>query len=200
MRHLALEPFQEFLKEPLGFRVDEIVFHQLLNLPAQAGGQVVQLFPVAVGPLLQQVVETFRQRRVRFRGLRRRLPGFDQAAVNALPLRPDNFLQPFLEVVHHRVHVVLLQLLAAAVFQLLHQVAQAGQLLPFPVLHPVPQQFPQRLPQVAILEQLVGQLIHQLVGVQVKNLLGAVPAGVAVGAVQKHSGLPLALGNCGGAG
>ena len=76
----------------------------------------------------------------------------------------DDVFQPLLEVVQHRVHVVLLHLLAAAVLELLHELAQAGHLLAVAVLHPLAQQVAEGLHDVAVVEDVVRQHIHQLVG------------------------------------
>ena len=65
-------------------------------------------------------------------------------------------------------------------FELLHKLAQAGHLLPVAVLHPLAQQVAESLHDVAVVEDVVRQHIHQLVGVEVKDILGSVPLGVAV--------------------
>ena len=61
-------------------------------------------------------------------------PSLIQTVLDAFSFRAENVFQAFLEVVHYRVHVVLLHLLAAAVLQLLHDVPEAGYLLTVPVL------------------------------------------------------------------
>ena len=120
--HLALQHVQQFLELLLGLGVDEVVLHQLFDLASHAFGQLVQLFPVALGPLLQQLVQAFLLGTLVLAGVLHLLLGFFQAPLDALSFCPNDVFQAFLEVVHHRVHIVLLQLLAPPVLQLLQQV------------------------------------------------------------------------------
>ena len=187
--HLLFQHVQQFLEHLLGIRVHEVVLHQLLDLAAEAVGQIVQLFPVSVGPLFQHVQQPFLHGAVFVGCLVYLFLRFRQSPVNAFPFCLENFFQPFLQVIHHRVHVVLLKLLAAPVPQHVHQLAEAGHLLAVAVLHTVPEQFAQGLHNIALFEKFVRQAVHQLVGVYVKQFLGAVPLGVAVSAVKQHFGL-----------
>ena len=118
--HLALEHIQQLLEHLLGVRVHEVVVHQLLDLPAQAVGEVVQLVQIALGPLAEQSVQgallLLAFHIIRF-GL---AVGLVQPTLDALPLGAEDFFHPLLEVVHHRVQVALLELLAALLPQLVH--------------------------------------------------------------------------------
>ena len=189
--HLLLQHVQQFLEHLLGIRVHEVVLHQLLNLTAQAVGQVVQLFAVPVRPLLKQVQQVLLHGPVFVRRLADLFSGLVHPPVDALPLGAQDFVKPLLQVVHHRIHVVLLQLLTTPVPKHVHQFPKAGHLLAVAVLHSVAHQFPQGFHDVALLQQFVRQAVHQLVGVDVEDFLGAVPLGVAVGAVEEHRGLPV---------
>ena len=84
------------------------------------------------------------------------LLGLGQAPADALPFGSQYLFQPLLQVIHHRIHVVLLQLLAPLVLESFHQLPQAGQLHTFPILHPLPEQLAQGLHHVALLQQLIG--------------------------------------------
>ena len=155
-------------------------------MPAQAVGQFVQPFQAALGALAQQV---FEGALLFFAGGIRRFRlgvGLIQPAGDAFPFRPQDVVHPRLEVVHHRVQVALLELLAALVFEAFHQLAEVGHLVAVPVGHPVAEQVAQGPGQVAVLQQVVGDGVHNVAGVGVKNLLGAIPEGVAVALVE-HS-------------
>ena len=160
LRHLAFEQIQQFLKLALGVGVDEVVLHQFFQLTAYAFGQVVQLFQVAVGPLLQQVVEGLLLGAFRFGGGVGLLAGVVQAVLDALPFGVDDVVQALFQVVQHRVHIVLLHLLAAAVFELFHKLAQAGGLLAVAVGHTLTEQVAEGLQNVAVLHDVVGQQVH----------------------------------------
>ena len=189
--HLAFEQVQQFLELLLRVGVHEVVIHEALNLAADAVGQVVQLVQVALGALMQQAVQgallllALHVRRFR---LGRRVV---QPLLDAGALGTEDVVQPFLEVVHHGVQVALLQLLAALLLELLHELAQVGHLGTVSVLHTVAEQVAQGAGQVAVLQQVVGQRVHQVAGVNVKNLLRAIPLGVAV-ALVKHGRPPAA--------
>ena len=57
MGHLALQHVQELLEFLLGFRVHEVILHELFDLAAYPLRQTVQLILVALRPLLQQLVQ-----------------------------------------------------------------------------------------------------------------------------------------------
>ena len=180
--HLALQHIQQLLEFLLGLRVHEIVVHQLPQLAADSLGKVVQLLQVAIGPLVQQVEQGLLLSSLLFGGLFHLLPGVFEPVLNAPTLGVDNVIKAFLQVVEHRVHVVLLHLLATAVLELLHQLAQAGHLLAVSVLHPLPKQIPQRLHDVALVDDVLRQEVHQLLGVDIEYVLGTVPHRVPVSA------------------
>ena len=81
---------------------------------------------------------------------------------------------------HAAVGVALGQHLGAAAAQLLEQVAQPGHLLAVGRAHAAAQQPAQRVVEVAARQQVVGQAGQQVVGVEVGELLGAVPLRVVV--------------------
>ena len=56
--HLALQHVQQFLELLLRVGVHEVVFHQFLDLSADAVGQFVQLVKVALGPFLQHAIQS----------------------------------------------------------------------------------------------------------------------------------------------
>ena len=178
--HLALEHIQQLLELLLRLRVHEVVVHQLLELASHAFRQIVELFQVAVGPLLQEVVESLLLASLVLGSALHLLASLFKPVLNAAPFGVDDVLKAFLEVVQHRVHVVLLHLLAAAVLELLHKLAQTGHLLAVAVLHPLSEQVAEGLHQVAPVEDVVGQQVHQLVGIEVEDVLGSVPLRVAV--------------------
>ena len=92
----------------------------------------------------------------------------------------------------------LLHLLAAAVFQLLHDVSETGHLLTVPVLKTLSHHFPQSAIDVALVHDFFRQAVHQLFSVQIEDTLSAVPLGVAIG-TEEHSDLvPPDLGIPGG--
>ena len=190
--HLALQHVQQFLELLLRLGIHEVVFHQLLELTGTAFGQVVQLLTVMLGALFQQVVQAFLLGTVFAPVALNLFFGFVQPPLNAFPLGPNDVFQPFFEVVHHRIHVVLLQLLAALVLQLLHEVLEARHLPSVLVLHAPAHQVPKRLHNVSLVEDVLGQKVHQLVGVQLEYLLAAVPLGVSICAVEHYAFLTVA--------
>ena len=115
--------------------------------------------------------------------------GFVQAAGDAIPLGAEDVVHPGFEVVHHGVQVALLELLAALVFEAFHQLAQVGHRVAVGVGHPVAEQVAEGAGEVAVVEEVVGDGVHNVAGVGVKNLLGAVPEGVAVALVEHSGGL-----------
>ncbi|CAI8046942.1 hypothetical protein GBAR_LOCUS25957 [Geodia barretti] len=182
LRHLALQHIQQFLELLLRLRIHEVVLHELLELTPHALRQVVQLVQVSVGPLLQQVEQRLLLLLLVLRCPVHLLTRLVQPVLDAATLGVDNFLQPLLQVVHHRVHVVLLHLLTAPFLQLLHKLPHPRHLLAIPVLHPLPEQVPQRLHDVAVVQDILRQHVHQLVGIDIEDVLGSVPLGVPVSA------------------
>ena len=81
----------------------------------------------------------------------------------------------------------MLQLLAALVLELLHQIPEAGHLLTVAVLESLTQQVPQRLHDVAVVEDVFGEKVHQLVSVKFEDPLAAVPLRVPVCAVEHRA-------------
>ena len=100
-----------------------------------------------------------------FRGGIDLFPSLIQTALDAFSFRAENVFQAFLEVVYHRVHVVLLHLLAAAVLQLLHDVPEAGNLLTVPVLETLTQHLPKGAHDIALVHDFIGEPVHQLFSV-----------------------------------
>ena len=115
-----------------------------------------------------------------------------QPTLDAGPLGAQDFLHAFFQVVHHRVQVALLELLAALLPEPVHEIAQVGHLRAVAVLHPVAEELAQGPGQVAVLQQVIGQRVHDVAGIDVKNLLGAIPLGVTV-ALVKHGRPPAGL-------
>ena len=106
--HLALEHVQQFLELLLGLRVHEVVLHEFLYLAANAFRQGVQLFPVALRPLLQQIVKAFLLGFLGIVGAVDLFPSLFHTPLDAFALGLDYVFQPFLKVIDYRVHVVLL--------------------------------------------------------------------------------------------
>ncbi len=73
----------------------------------------------------------------------------------------------------------MLELLLAALAELLQQVLQARHALAVLVLSALAEQPLQRAPQVALFEQVVAHGLEQRLGVEVEDVLGAVPGAVA---------------------
>ena len=86
-----------------------------MNLTSEAFGEVVQLPLVVICALLQQVEQTLLLILVfTIVGVNLAL-GFVQPAFDAFSFGFNDLFQAFFEVIYHRVHVVLLELLAALV-------------------------------------------------------------------------------------
>ena len=91
----------------------------------------------------------------------------------------QDLFEPLLDVLEDGGEVVAVERLAALLAQLLEQVAQALHAVAEGIAHAALQQVAQRVLQVAEVHQVVGQRVEDIVGVERRDLLRAVPFGVA---------------------
>ena len=98
------------------------------------------------------------------------------------------------ELGHAPVGVALGQHLGAATPQLVEHVAQTRHLLAVGVAEPAPQQAAQRVVEVTVGQQLVGEAGQQVVGIEVRELLGAVPFEVVVAGAHGRAVLSVSVG------
>ena len=110
--------------------------------------------------------------------------------LDAGPLLGHDLVELAPDVAQDVVELVALEQLLAPPLEALHQVAQAGHVAAGRVARP-PAAFHQaaeRLGQVALGHHVVGERVEDLVGVEVGDMLAAVPGGVARRAGQRVGG------------
>ena len=90
-----------------------------LMAPPVPSGRAVQLLQVALGPLLQQGVQGLHLDPLRALGALHLSAGLPQPLLDTCSLGLEDLFQPLVDVLHHRVHVVLLKLVLPSVPQLL---------------------------------------------------------------------------------
>ena len=112
--------------------------------------------------------------------LRGRQPGLFETLRECAALQGHDLVELALDVFHHAAEIKLVQPLPALLAELLEQVAQPLHTVALRGLHPALHQVAQRVLQVAKVHQVVGQRPEHVAGVERRNVLRAVPFGVAV--------------------
>ena len=105
--------------------------------------------------------------------------GLVETAVEGVALEVHDLFQALLDVLEDGAEVVAVELLAALLAQLLEEVAQALHALAEGVAHAALEEVAEGVLEVAEVEEVVGQAGEDVVGVKRRDLLGAVPFGVA---------------------
>jgi len=98
---------------------------------------------------------------------------------------PDDLVQLFLDVLQCCAQIVAIELLLPALPELIEHVLDARHPLALRVLDPPLEHAPERVPEIAVRHEVVGHGRQEVVGVEVGELLGAVPTRVA----KEHRGL-----------
>ena len=136
--------------------------------------------------LADDVAEHVAQVRVGLAGLR----GVVETALHPGPLLGHDLVELSPDVAQDVVEAVSLERLLALPLETLHEVAQAGHVAAGRVARPpaAVHQAAERLGQVALGHDVVGEGIEDLVGVEVGDMLAAVPGGIARRAGQRVGG------------
>ena len=103
------------------------------------------------------------------------------AVVERRALQVEDLLELAGDVLHHPAEVELVQALAALLAELVQEVAQAGRAHALRAAHAALHEVAQRVLEVAEVHQVVGEGFQDVAGLEVADLLGAVPGGVADG-------------------
>ena len=103
---------------------------------------------------------------------------FVEAALDAGAFLVDDLVEPVRDVFVDAAEVVAVELLAAALAQLLEHLAHALHVAALPVGESLLHHAAQRGVEIAVVEQVVGHLLEQRVGVEIEADLRAVPARV----------------------
>ena len=173
---LALEPLDELIEALARVRLEEVVVLQAADPLPDVRGEAVEL----VEPFGRRRRgastagrRASRRRRVRdASSSRRSTPG---------PLLGDDLVELAPDVAEHVVELVALEHLLAPALEPIDQVAQAGHVAARRVAGPPAalHQPAERLGEVALGHDVVGERAQDLVGVEVGDLLAAVPGRVA---------------------
>ncbi len=175
VEHLAAKPLHERPEPVARARLEEVVVLERAHPLPDVGGKAVELVEPARGDVAEHLAE---------RGVRRVAigpRGLVETPLDAGPLLRDDLVELTADVAEDVAEPVALEGRLAAALQALHQVAQAGHVGPRRIARP-PAAFEEpaeRLGHVALGHDVVGQGVHDLVGIEIGELLGAVPAGVA---------------------
>ena len=153
LHHLLLQRLHQLLELPLGVLVGEVVVLELLD---PAGG---------LGRELVEGVE-----------LPGALPRLLDLALDPGALGLEDLVQLLLDVVQRRAEIVAIELLLAPLPEPVQQVLDAGHPLALWVLGAALEHPAQRAPQVAVRHEVVGHRGQEVVGVEVGEVLRAVPA------------------------
>jgi len=150
---MLLQRLHQLLELPLGVLVGEVVVLELLD---PAGG---------LGRELVEGVE-----------LPGALPRLLDLALDPGALGLEDLVQLLLDVVQRRAEIVAIELLLAPLPEPVQQVLDAGHPLALWVLGAALEHPAQRAPQVAVRHEVVGHRGQEVVGVEVGEVLRAVPA------------------------
>ena len=144
--------------------------------PAGSSGSCVEL-PACAAPPSRSSWRLLSRRDLALARARSRASS--SAALDALALGLQHVVELLLDVLQRGAEVVALELLLPLLAELLEQVLQAGHLRPSRVCAPCWKSRCSALPQVAVRQEVVGHGLQQVVGVQIGDVLRAVPARVA---------------------
>ena len=146
--------------------VHELVVLQRLHLAREVGRHHVELHATALrralGDLLALLVT--------------RGGGLVDAPVDALALHVDDLVELHRDVVVHAAEVAVLELLATALAEALHHLAQPHELVAVPVAEALLHHPAQRRVEVAVVEEVVAHLVEERLGVEVEALLACRPS------------------------
>ena len=172
VEHLAPEPADEVVVALARLGFEEVVVAQAAEPLADVGGQAVEL----VQPPGRDVAQHLAQVRVRA-AVGGRL---GEASLHARALLGDDLVEFPADVAEDVAQPVPFEGLLAPPLEPIHQVAEAGEVRARRVARsPAPiHQAAQGLRQVALGHDVLGQGVHDLVGVEVGEVLAAVPARV----------------------
>ena len=101
------------------------------------------------------------------------------AAVDPLPLGVEDVLELLAEVAEDVAQVVTVEERLALSPESLQEVAQAGHLLPVARAEALPEELLERAPEIPVGDEVVRHRREEVVRVELRERLGAVPAGVA---------------------
>ena len=173
LEHLLAERLEQLLEHAPGLGVHELVVLERLDAPGGIGRELVEL-GLALGGHLGELAAAVLGDLAALRAL----PGIGAPLLDPRALGLQDLVDLLLDVVEGRAEVVALELLLAPLAELLEQVLKTGH-PPLRHLRPALEEPLERLLDVAVGHEVVGHRLEQVVGVEVPDVLRAVPARVA---------------------
>ena len=189
-----LQHLHQLLELGAGLGVHELVVLELFDAAAGVFGQIVEGVLLAfrdglehLGELLLLLGGLFLAGRLNrlFEGLKRALAAleltvcFVETPVDGFSLEGHDLVELLLDVVEDGGEVVAVELLAALLAELLEEVAETFETLAEGVAHAALEEVAEGVLEVAEVQEVIGEAGEDVIGVEGRDILRAVPFGVA---------------------